>query len=898
MKRGGRGRGRGGRGRGRGREDEERPLETVDAADPYSALVATLERAGRDGTNAAAAAQAAQRAAAQAARAEARAAELAARKRRRVAEETAVVHAESASLARVIDAEAAAKAAAKAADREAMRADPKRRAEAAVDEAEQQDMDVSERLRRAALLAMDRVMEGAGAGGRGGRSAEDAREDAALRQQRAEEDAREAALTEEQLLEEEIAENGVGGGGEGEGEGGDDGKGGNGTKKRSTEESARALERLEAASDRAFSAWCDRVLDPAIVREDADPLEVSRAYHDTAGEYTDPDLGTITWLAKAPPPEEKEEEKEEEEKKEEDDEDEETKRRRLKRMEKKRREKEKKRAKLVWKLPFETTQEKEDEEEEEKEEEGDDEEKEKDEKEEKEDDGKTTTSTTTGTTKMDMKELMKRGVKPKLAKRWDELVTAGDIVVDEYQRKLFALVNTYADVLVARPMNLAVRRESLRVVLLHVLDHVLKSLDRETKHTARANSAREKGRKRYEIPPDQGFTRPRVLVLQPFRSSCWDAVNMLIELLPAAQRRRVESATKFKVQFYESATPPVLKVPRPRDFDETFRGNTDDCFSVGLALTRSSVRLHTSWLRSDIIFASPLGLKILTGDERDRGRNTDFLSSIELVVVDHADALLMQNWEHTLSAFRALNLMPRNANDTDFARVRPWFLEGRARYYRQTVVLTQTMMPQLAALTTRHCVNTLPKVRALHVGPSALARVALSVKQVFQRVDTRGPALDADDRFTYFVENVLPHLTATVQTSTLIYVASYFDYVRLRNLFQRDELSFCAVCEHTAKTDHTTARARFAEGRRDFLLYTERFHYYHRYHIKGARNAVFYGLPTYPAFYSEVVNCLTAEDSTVLALYTRAELYQLQRIVGPKRAARMLESSKGTHLFC
>ena len=856
MRRGG-GRGRGRDGERRERDDAPAALETVDAADPYSALVATMERAGRDGTNQAAAAQAAQRAADRAARAAARAAELAARKRRRLAEETAVVHAESQSLARIIDAEEAARAAAKEADRAAMRTDPRRRAEAAVDEAEQQDMDVSERLRRAALLAMDRVMEGAGA--RGARGTGEPSEDSVLQRQRAEEDEREAALTEEQLLAEQLAEEGAGAAAAA-------------AAGASTEETARMMEKLEESSERAFSAWCDRVLDPAVVTENADPLEVSRAYHDMAGECTDPDLGTITWLAKAPSASS-----------EDDKEDDET----DKKASKKRNKKAKKKADQGWKLPFETQEEK----------------TEKEKKEEGEDRSTTATEATTteeGTTgtKMDMEELVGRGVKPKLARRWDELVKGGEVTVDEYQRKLFALVNTYADVLVARPMNLAVRRETLRVCLLHALDHVFKSLDRETKHTARANSAREKGRKRYEIPPDQGFTRPRVLVLQPFRSSCWDAVNMLIELLPAAQRRRVESATKFKLQFYENATPPVLKVPRPRDFDETFRGNTDDCFSVGVALTRSSVRLFTGWLRSDIIFASPLGLKLLTGDERDRGRNTDFLSSIELVVVDHADALLMQNWEHTLSAFRVLNLLPRNPNSTDFARVRPWFLDGRARYYRQTVVLTQTMMPQLAALTTRHCFNTLPKVRALHVGPSALARVALSVKQVFQRVDTRSAATDADDRFTYFVENVLPHLTATVQTRTLVYVASYFDYIRLRNLFQRDELNFCAVCEHTAKADQGKARGRFAEGKHDFMLYTERFHYYHRYHIKGARNAVFYGLPTYPAFYSEVVNCLTADDAAVLALYTRAELYQLQRIVGPKRAARMLDSPKGTHLFC
>lgn len=70
--------------------------------------------------------------------------------------------------------------------------------------------------------------------------------------------------------------------------------------------------------------------------------------------------------------------------------------------------------------------------------------------------------------------------------------------------------------------------------------------------------------------------------------------------------------------------------------------------SSGVSIIRSSMRLYAPFYSSDIIIASPLGLRTVLGAEGEKKRDFDFLSSIEMLVVDQTDVFLMQNWEHVL----------------------------------------------------------------------------------------------------------------------------------------------------------------------------------------------------------------------------------------------------------
>ena len=125
-------------------------------------------------------------------------------------------------------------------------------------------------------------------------------------------------------------------------------------------------------------------------------------------------------------------------------------------------------------------------------------------------------------------------------------------------------------------------------------------------------------------------------------------------------------------------------------------------------------------------------------------------------------------------------------------------------------------------------------------------------------------------------------------------------------------LFFSLTCTHAQHT-HTwppRRRSRFLTGASPILLLTERYFYYFRTRIKGARRVLFYAPPTVPHFYAEVVNLLlgglgegssaaaaVAAAASVTALYTRADALALERIVGTRRVAKLVDEGSARSTF-
>uniref|UniRef100_A0A146PAF8 U3 small nucleolar RNA-associated protein 25 homolog n=1 Tax=Fundulus heteroclitus TaxID=8078 RepID=A0A146PAF8_FUNHE len=479
--------------------------------------------------------------------------------------------------------------------------------------------------------------------------------------------------------------------------------------------------------------------------------------------------------------------------------------------------------------------------------------------------------------------------------------------ISPLQLELLALMGSYKDLYLPDTCPLKQGPYVRSAYCLHVLNHVLKANSRVLAHNTqlREKKTRAKaGAEPQDEPRDQGLTRPKVLILVPFRGGALQVVHTLISLLETKGKKiTVSNKKKFKEEFGEAEDEKPANLRRPDDYHAIFSGNVDDHFRIGVSIVRGNMRLYAPFYSSDIIIASPLGLRTVLGAEGESRRDYDFLSSIELLVLDQTDVFLMQNWEHVLHVMTHMNLQPLDAHGVDFSRVRMWNLNNWARHYRQTLVFSSVQDPQINNILTKHCANYRGQITAKNMPKTgSICQVLAQLPHVFQMFSSDS-FMDQDARFQFFVEQVLPQYRDSVMSHTLIYIPSYFDYVRLRNHMKKEEMNFASICEYSSKSEVSRARHFFQKGEKQFLLFTERFHFYKRYAIKGIKNLIFYGLPTFPHFYSEVCNMLAAggqgEEAswTCTALYSRYDAQKLAAIAGAQRAGQMLHSNKNVHLF-
>nr|POE52029.1 u3 small nucleolar rna-associated protein 25 [Quercus suber] len=488
--------------------------------------------------------------------------------------------------------------------------------------------------------------------------------------------------------------------------------------------------------------------------------------------------------------------------------------------------------------------------------------------------------------------------------------TAGTAIasLSELQKTIAPYMLQYIDLLSGNrtPQNAS---EFRKLACLHALNHILKGRDRVLKNNARLGLAGDSSD--LDIR-DQGFTRPKVLILVETRQMAADYADTITALFDPEQQEN-------KQRFKDSFTAPLDdRRLMPEDYLELFSGNNDNNFLVGLKFTRKTLKYFAAFYSSDIIIASPLGLKRIIEHDDVKKRDHDFLSSIEICVVDQADAMQMQNWSHVELVFSHMNLQVQDAHGCDFNRVRSFYLDGHAAHFRQTLIFSAYITPEMNRLFNTSLQNVAGKAKltASYNGDIITSTAGLGIKQTFSRFLAQSPAVDPDARFKYFTTAVLPSLirlpkSADGRQGILIFIPSYFDFLRIRNFFATstltENISFGAIHDYTEPSDQRRARSHFLTGRHSILLYTQRAHHFFRLKMRGVKRVVMYGLPGNSIFYQELIEGyvgtslnegqVSPEESGVRVMFSKFEGLKLERIVGSDRVKGMLSSTGDTFDF-
>ena len=225
------------------------------------------------------------------------------------------------------------------------------------------------------------------------------------------------------------------------------------------------------------------------------------------------------------------------------------------------------------------------------------------------------------------------------------------------------------------------------------------------------------------------------------------------------------------------------------------------------------MRLFSDFFISDIILASPIGLRLAMeqssknnnkNDQKNNDKNDknsknsnhnlgfDFLSSIECIFLHQSDIMYMQNWEHLEYIIKLTNKLPKNYNnDIDFSRVKQYFLEGKGNLHRQLILTSSFNNPEIQSFYRNYSNNFNGSIRLKYnYQKGQISNVCSGAKQVFQLIPNITDFLSQEDkRFKYFKEYVLAPILRLQQKHTLIVTPSYLSYVRVRNELMNQEVS-------------------------------------------------------------------------------------------------------------
>ncbi|KAF7456654.1 hypothetical protein HWI79_2823 [Cryptosporidium felis] len=541
----------------------------------------------------------------------------------------------------------------------------------------------------------------------------------------------------------------------------------------------------------------------------------------------------------------------------------------------------------------------------------------------------------------------------KLRQNWSKRLESLKIL-DSYEfRELstfYEYLNGYVDI--DFPQLKAITSPwTMSLCVLHLSKHIYLSRQQVTKNNSSLQGAlNDKQNSKIDFFGedkfrDQGFNRCRALILCPFKGIAKEFVDTLVNILPHGKVLRGferfeeefgffedqnelggRTGKKTEVEINEPLTAnnesDVMTAEEIGKYDELYKylfegKNRDDEFKFGIQLSKSGINLFSPFEKSDIIVASPLGIRRTLRTTEGRNPESSFLSSIELCFVFGADIINMQNWEHLLDVFKLINKLPRKSlGNCDIRRVYQAFIDGRAREFRQTIVISANRLEDINSLFRSHTCNRRGFVRlwnptekmpgfsekklAIYKAP----RLVCGIQQMFIKTGESGSP--EDSFLSYLSSRLYPDILAAVDGHTqkvLIILPNYVSYLRVRKYLLQQNAVFASCNESSSKASLSRNRLAFYKGELPILITTERFLFFRRYLLKGATKVIFCSPPIYPNIYLDCIQSINfsqgpnksnSKESAplVITLFHWQNSLALERIVGTSKCSSLVQNSK------
>ncbi|EAX96737.1 hypothetical protein TVAG_075430 [Trichomonas vaginalis G3] len=405
--------------------------------------------------------------------------------------------------------------------------------------------------------------------------------------------------------------------------------------------------------------------------------------------------------------------------------------------------------------------------------------------------------------------------------------------------------------------------EVRKITALHVLNHVINDFDAK------------KNRPTGSLKRDSGFTPTVVLIIASSKLQAYKFVSDLLEFVP--EDILIEHEDRFRLE-YGAEVPNGVIQSHPKDWLAYFGGNNEQDFKTAIRFFGDKISLCQQMSKSQIVIASPVGIML--------HKDTSFLSSIEILVLDTLDFLEVQNSQRLSECIKTINQKPMTVEETDWSRLRTYFSDKNHPKMRQNIGYATVMTPEMISL-----FSSFENIRGSNIVKQSFTKSLFNpgVEQVFRRIPAPNIVSTADQNFKIFQLRILPQIKAWRAASdkpgrTIIFFASSMLFYRARKLLDDSGVIFLELADEATKKDSIKMRKAYTEDPNAVMLITERYYFHFRPKFLDTGRIIFYGAPTYPQFVSEL-----AKDIPVFLYFNEYDDLALERLCGGEMAMRLVK---------